>query len=73
MALKIVKVSDDLYSVCATPPDVMEEWSPSEPVKGSHLTRALIEALPPNRRRRRHVPSRSQIGSGSFATHTSRH
>jgi hypothetical protein len=26
MALKIVKLSDDLYSVSASPPDVREEW-----------------------------------------------
>ena len=43
MALKIVKVSDDLYTVCASPPDVEEEWSPSEAVRGRHLTRELIE------------------------------
>lgn len=43
MGLKIVKVSEDLYSVCASPPDVREEWSPSEPVRGQHLTRELIE------------------------------
>lgn len=43
MALKIVRVSDDLYSVYATPPDVRQEWSPAEPVRGRHLTRELIE------------------------------
>jgi hypothetical protein len=43
MPLKIVKVSDDLYSVSATPPDVGEEWTPSGPVRGRHLTRELIE------------------------------
>lgn len=43
MALKILRVSDDLYSVSATPPDVRQEWSPAEPVSGRHLTRELIE------------------------------
>jgi hypothetical protein len=43
MALKIVKVSDDLYSVVATPPDVNEEWSPPESLRGRHLSRELIE------------------------------
>ena len=43
MVLKIVKVSDDLYTVSATPPDVVGEWTPSEPVRGRKLTRELIE------------------------------
>lgn len=46
MALKILRVSDDLYSVYATPPDVRQEWSPAEPVRGRHLTRELIERDP---------------------------
>lgn len=43
MALKIVKVSDDLYSVIATPPDVNEEWSPPKPLRGRRLSCELIE------------------------------
>jgi hypothetical protein len=42
MPLKIGRVSDDLYTVCASPPDVKEEWSPSEPVRGRRLTGELI-------------------------------
>jgi hypothetical protein len=42
MALKIVRISDDLYSVCATPPDVRSEWSPAEPMRGQQLTRELL-------------------------------
>ncbi len=43
MALRISKVSDDLYKVCASPPDVKEEWSPCEPVRGRRLTRELTD------------------------------
>ena len=43
MALKIVRVSDDLYSVCATPPEVREEWASTEPIRGRQLTRELLD------------------------------
>ena len=42
-SVKVIKVADDLYSVCATPPDVLEEWSPPEPIRGRRLTRELID------------------------------
>ena len=43
MPIRVKKVSDDLYLVSATPPDVDEEWSPTEQLSGRELTRILIE------------------------------
>lgn len=40
--LKIVRISDDLYSVYATPPEVGEDWSPIGPIRGRQLTRELL-------------------------------
>jgi hypothetical protein len=41
MTLTIRKVSDDLYTASATPPDVREEWSTNEPLTREQLTGEL--------------------------------
>jgi hypothetical protein len=43
MSIIVKKVSDDLYTVGATRPDVDEDWSPTEPIRGRQLTRELLE------------------------------
>jgi len=43
MTISVTKVADDLYMVVATPPEVGEEWSPPEPIRGRQLTRELLE------------------------------
>lgn len=43
MALAIKKISDDLYDLSLTPPDVEEAWSPQHPLTGQQLIRILAD------------------------------
>ena len=46
MAIKVKKISDDLYLARVILPDmpaVKAEWSTTEPATGQELTRALLE------------------------------
>jgi hypothetical protein len=41
MAIKVTKISDDLYTATATPPEVQEEWSTIEPLSARRLIKEL--------------------------------
>jgi hypothetical protein len=43
MALIVRKISDDLYHLSLTPPDVEEDWSPDRALSGHELVRVLLD------------------------------